>query len=59
MKGLEMRMLHFHLIHNINKGFPPTIFFLGTNDKLIPVGTAQNFKRKVEEVGGRCELVFI
>ncbi len=46
----------FSPIHNINKGFPPTIFFLGTNDKLIPVGTAQNFKRKVEEVGGRCEL---
>ena len=46
----------FSPIHNVKKGFPPTIFFLGTNDKLIPVSTAQNFKRKVEEVGGRCEL---
>jgi acetyl esterase/lipase len=46
----------FSPIHNIKKGFPPTIFFLGTTDKLIPVSSAQNFKRKVEEVGGRCEL---
>jgi acetyl esterase len=46
----------FSPIHNINKGFPPTIFFLGTNDKLIPVETAQKFKQKVEEAGGRCDL---
>ena len=46
----------FSPIHNINKGFPPTIFFLGTNDKLIPVETAQKFKQKIEEVGGWCEL---
>jgi acetyl esterase/lipase len=46
----------FSPIHTISKGFPPTIFFLGTNDKLIPVETAQKFKRKVEDVDGRCEL---
>ena len=46
----------FSPIHNIQKGFPPTIFFLGTKDKLIPVATGEMFKKKIEEVGGRCEL---
>jgi acetyl esterase/lipase len=46
----------FSPIHNLKKGFPPTIFFLGTNDKLIPVSTAQNFKQKIEALGGRCDL---
>ena len=46
----------FSPIHNVKKGFPPTIFFLGANDKLIPVSTAQNFKQKIEALGGRCEL---
>jgi acetyl esterase/lipase len=46
----------FSPMHNVKKGFPPTIFFLGTKDKLIPVATAEMFKKKIEEVGGRCEL---
>ena len=46
----------FSPIHNIQKGFPPTIFFLGTKDKLISVATAEMFKKKIEQVGGRCEL---
>jgi len=46
----------FSPIHNVKKGFPPTIFFLGTKDKLIPVATGEMFKKKIEEVGGRCEL---
>jgi acetyl esterase/lipase len=46
----------FSPMHNVKKGFPPTIFFLGTKDKLIPVATAEMFKKKIEEVGSRCEL---
>jgi acetyl esterase len=46
----------FSPIDNIQKGFPPTIFFLGTKDKLIPVATSEMFKKKIEQVGGRCEL---
>lgn len=42
--------------HNIRKGAPPTIVFLGTNDKLIPVEIAENYKSKMEEVGSRCDL---
>ena len=46
----------FSPLHNIRKGFPPTVFFLGTSDKLVPVSTGQDFKKRIESVGGRCEL---
>ena len=42
--------------HNISKPVPPTTVFLGTKDKLIPVSTAERFKKKIEETGGRCDL---
>lgn len=42
--------------HNIKKGAPPTIVFLGTEDPLIPVAIAENFKAKMEAVGSRCDL---
>lgn len=48
--------LEFSPLHNIRKGFPPTVFFLGTKDKLIPVSTAELFKQKIESVGSRCDL---
>ena len=43
-------------LHNITKGAPPTLFFIGDNDKYIPVSTARNFKSKLEAVGSRCDL---
>ena len=46
----------FSPLHNIRKGFPPTAFFLGTKDNLIPVKTAETFKSKVDSVGSRCYL---
>lgn len=42
--------------HNISKGAPPTIVFLGTSDHLIPVEIAENYKKKMEAVGSRCDL---
>ncbi|MDW7691207.1 alpha/beta hydrolase [Flammeovirgaceae bacterium SG7u.111] len=42
--------------HNIKKGVPPTIVFLGTKDHLIPVSIAENYYAKMEAAGGRCEL---
>jgi acetyl esterase len=42
--------------HNIRAGAPPSIFFLGTEDDLIPVATAQKFKQDMEAVGSRCDL---
>ncbi|WP_200975143.1 alpha/beta hydrolase [Echinicola sp. 20G] len=46
----------FSPLHNIKKGAPPTIFFLGTKDKLIPVETAEYYQVVYEKVGSRCEL---
>lgn len=46
----------FSPLHNIRKGAPPTIFFLGTEDRLIPVITAEYYKMVMEKVGSRCEL---
>lgn len=42
--------------HNIKKGTPPCIVFLGTEDPLIPVSVAEKFKAKMEAVGSRCDL---
>ena len=46
----------FSPLHNITEGAPPTIFFLGTEDQLIPVETARYYKTVMEKVGSRCEL---
>ena len=46
----------FSPLHNIRKGAPPTILFLGTNDNLIPVETANYYKKVMEKVGSICEL---
>lgn len=43
-------------LHNIRRGIPPAIVFLGTADKLIPVSTAKEFKRRMQRVGSRSEL---
>ena len=47
---------NFSPLHNIKAGSPPTILFLGTNDDLIPVETAQYFKVVMERVKSRCDL---
>ncbi len=44
-------------MHNIRNGAPPSIVFLGTNDRLIPVETAEAFRDKMTSVGNRCELM--
>jgi acetyl esterase/lipase len=43
-------------IHNIQKGTPPAIVFLGTNDSLIPVATAEKYKELMEQAGSRSDL---
>ncbi len=47
---------NFSPLHNLNKGAPPTIIFLGTEDVLVPVETAEYYKKVMEKVGSRCEL---
>lgn len=43
-------------MHNITESAPPTITFLGTEDRLIPVETAREYCRRMEAVGSRCDL---
>ena len=46
----------FSPMHNLNAKTPPTIFFLGTSDHLIPVATAEDYKKRMEKLGIRCDL---
>ena len=43
-------------MHNIRKGVPPAIVFLGDQDKLIPVSTAEKFKALMQKAGSRSDL---
>ncbi len=46
----------FSPMHNISEKTPPTIVFLGTKDILIPVQTAEKYKKIMEDHGRRCDL---
>lgn len=50
------RYRDFSPAHNIKKGAPPTIVFLGENDKLIPVRVVKEFANRMEKVGSRCDV---
>lgn len=49
----------FSPIDNIDKANPPppAIFQLGTKDNLIPVATAERYKKEMENAGARCDLL--
>ncbi len=46
----------FSPMHNIDKDAPPTVIFLGTKDKLIPVKTAERYKELMTKNKSRCDL---
>ena len=43
-------------MHNIGEDTPPTVVFLGTEDDLVPVETAEKYKALMESNGVRCDL---
>ena len=43
-------------MHNITKDTPPTVVFLGTKDRLIPVKTAEDYRKLMEDAGVRSDL---
>ena len=53
---VQKRWREISPMHNIRKGIPPTIVFLGSEDNLIPVSTAEKFKRRMEKVGSLSKL---
>ena len=50
------RYQEFSPAHNLSKDDPPSIVFLGTEDKLIPVATAEKFRDQCRELGIHSEL---
>lgn len=50
------RFKEFSPAHNITKDDAPSIVFLGTQDKLIPVSTAQEFQYKMQAQGVKSAL---
>jgi len=46
----------FSPMHNISKDTPPCIVYLGSEDHLIPVSTAENFQKKMQDAGVKSEL---
>jgi acetyl esterase/lipase len=43
-------------LHNITATAPPTTFFLGTSDNLVPVSVGENYQAAMESLGRRCDL---
>lgn len=52
--GMEYK--NFSPLHNIMKGSPPTILFLGTKDHLIPVTTVEYYQHVMQKVKSKCVL---
>lgn len=50
------RFQEFSPFHNISADDPPSIVFLGTQDALIPVATAESFRDRCLELGVNSEL---
>ncbi len=47
----------FSPLHNLRPGAPPTLFMVGTKDRLIPVETAEYYQKVMEKMGSRCDLI--
>ncbi len=56
-KRVKDRYKEFSPAHNISEDDPPSIVFLGSNDKLIPVSTAKRFEQEMKAAGVQSELV--
>ncbi len=46
----------FSPYYNVREGVPSTIFIVGSNDRLIDTEVAYEYKRRIEAVGGRCDV---
>lgn len=55
-RRMNGRHLEISPLHNISKGAPPTIVFFGTKDKTTPVVSSEEYKKRMDDVGSRCDL---
>jgi acetyl esterase/lipase len=44
-------------ITHVKPGLPPFLLIHGTADKSVPYSQSVSFRKQIEEVGGRCDLV--
>jgi acetyl esterase/lipase len=49
------RFKQFSPAHNVSKGAPPAIVFLGDKDNLIPVKVVTDFEAQMKKIGSRCD----
>ena len=42
---------------NLSEGSPPTIILTGTEDKIVPVELVESYKKRMESIGSRCDLI--
>ena len=54
---VKERYKEFSPAHNIHKGIPPAIVFLGDKDSLVPVSTLENFQSRMKAVGSTCRTM--
>lgn len=48
--------LAFSPLEHVSAPTPPTLLVVGTNDAVLPVGTAKAFQSRIQAQGGRCEI---
>lgn len=53
---IKDRVQEFSPAHNLTKDDPPSVVFLGSEDKLIPVAVAERFRTNCEAVKVKSEL---
>ena len=51
------RYKEFSPIHNVSDDDPPSIVFLGSADKLVPVKSAEDFQSRLKKAGVDCEVM--
>jgi len=54
--AVKARYREISPLHQVGAASPPTILFLGTEDKLIPVATARDFEARMKAAGVACEI---
>ena len=57
--AVKARYQEISPLHQVSGKSPPTLFFLGTKDPLVPVATAREFESRMKKSGVRCEVKLI
>lgn len=56
-KRIGARYQEFSPAHNVTRDDPPTVVFLGSEDRLIPLSVLERFQANMARAGVRCDAV--